>query len=125
MDGYTVNIVNVSKDISRIDRVKLKDTLRCISLADATKTGSIVIDVDYYAELEIHNPRSQQQKEYNKYVIVGKNGERYITGSKSLMESLISIMQEFEGSDEEYEVEVYRLPSKNRQGAEFLTCSLV
>ena len=40
-------------------------------------------------------------------------------------EQFKAIVDEMGDTDEEYEVEVYRLPSKNYKGKEFLTCSIV
>ena len=79
---------------------------------------------DFYVILDIHNDHSED-KDYVKYVIVSKEGTKYVTGSESFFSSFKAIVDEMGGTGEEYEVEVYRLPSKNYKGKEFLTCSIV
>lgn len=124
MRGYSVEIVEVSKDLTAKERLQIKDTTDCIKLDNATQEDDVVIDVDYYAELSIHNENAED-KDYANYVIVDKAGHRYITGSQSFMDSFLNIFNEMENSNEEWKLKVYRMPSKNRQGKDFITCSVI
>lgn len=124
MTGYSVKIVNASKELSAKERVALKDTTNAIALDEATQGGNVLIEPDFYVELAVHNEKSED-KDYTKYIIVDKNGNKYVTGSESLITAFIDIVDEMAGSDEEYGIEVYRMPSKNYKGKEFLTCSIV
>lgn len=124
MEGYNVNIRYVSKEISAKERVMLKDTTNAISLDEATQNGKLIIEPAYYAVLDVHNEKSED-KDYVKYIIVDKAGTKFVTGSESFYTSFRSIMDEMLDCDEEYSIEVYRLPSKNYKGKEFITCSVV
>lgn len=124
MEGYSVKIREVSKDITAKERVMLKDTTNAISLDDVTKDAKFVFEPGYYAILDVHNDKSED-KDYVKYIIVDKAGTKLVTGSESFFTSFKSIMEEMDGCDEEFSIEVYRMPSKNYKGKEFITCSVV
>lgn len=124
MTGYFVKIVNASKELSARDRVAVKDTTNAIALDDATKDGPLVIAIDYYVELAVHNEKSED-KDYKKYVVVDKSGNKFVTGSESFFTAMLEIMDEMTGAGEDFEIQVYRMPSKNYKGKEFLTCSIV
>lgn len=124
MTGFEAKIREASKELSAKERVKFKDTTNAVQLDEATKDNTLRIAPDFYVILDIHNEHSED-KDYVKYVIVSKEGTKYVTGSESFFSAFKSIVDEMGGTDEEYEVEVYRLPSKNYKGKEFLTCSIV
>ena len=124
MEGYSVNIREVSRSITAKERVMLKDTTNAISLDEVTQEAKFVFEPDYYAILEVHNEKSED-KNYIKYVIVDKAGTKLVTGSESFFTSFKSIMDEMAGCDEEFSIEAYRMPSKNYKGKEFITCSIV
>lgn len=124
MTGYSAKIVNASKELSARDRVAVKDTTNAIGLDDATKDSPLVIAVDYYVELAVHNEKSED-KDYKKYVVVDKSGNKFVTGSESFFSAMLEIMDEMSDSGEDFEIQVYRMPSKNYKGKEFLTCSIV
>ena len=124
MTGYNVKVTNSSKELSARERVAVKDTTNAIPLDEATKTGELVIDVDYFVELAVHNEKSPD-KDYKKYVVVSKDGNKYVTGSQSFFTAFTEIFDEMNESGEDYSISVYRVPSKNYKGKEFLTCSIV
>lgn len=124
MTGFEAKIREASKQLSAKERVKFKDTTNAVQLDEATKDEPLRIAPDFYVILDIHNDHSED-KDYVKYVIVSKEGTKYVTGSESFFSSFKAIVDEMGGTGEEYEVEVYRLPSKNYKGKEFLTCSIV
>lgn len=124
MEGYSVNIQFASKELSAKQRVMLKDTTNAISLDEATQGAPLVIDPDFYVTLAVHNEKAED-KNYLKHVIVDKAGTKYVTGSESFFSSFRGIMDEMVDTDEEFQIQVYRMPSKNYKGKEFLTCSIV
>lgn len=124
MTGYSVKIENTSREISAKERVQLKDTTDCVRLDKATMEGPVVIKVDFFAELGIHNEKSED-KDYKNYIVVGDDGTRYVTGSESFWSSFNNIMEEMEDCDEDWELKIYRMPSKNRSGKDFITCSVL
>lgn len=124
MEGYSVQILTTSKELSAKERIQLKDTTDSIKLDKATQTAEVIIDVDMFAELLVHNDKADD-KEYNTYVIVDKDGTRYTTGSPSFWSSFMNIYEEMKDETEAWELKVYRMPSKNREGKDFLTCSVI
>lgn len=121
MEGYSATIINASKEISKKEQVQLKDTGDCVQL-DTVCNEPVLIDVDFYVVLQIHNEKSDT-KDYDKLVIKDKNGTKYITGSQAFMSSFLDIMNEMEDYDEEFQIKAYKLPSKNFSQP-FLTCSV-
>ena len=121
---YSVTVKEVSKELTHKERVQITDLTDCVKLDAATQEGPVLIDLDYYAVLEIHNEKSTD-KDYENYVVADTDGTRYSTGSKSFFNNLVDICEEMQGSDETWQVKAYRMPSKNRQGKDFITCSIV
>lgn len=122
---YNVTITEVSKDLTHKERVQLMDTTSAIRLDKATADGEeVIIDPDFWAVLSIHNEKSDD-KEYDNYLIVDKGGVRYVTGSKAFWSSFTDIMDEMAGSDEDFKIRVYRSPSKNYSGKDFITCEII
>lgn len=124
MTGYSVKILYCSKELTARDRVAIKDTTNAISLDEATKASNVTIDIDYYAKLGVHNEHSED-KDYEKYIIVAKDGTKYVTGSTSFLTAMEEIVDEMADSGEAFQIVAYRMPSKNYKGKEFLTCSIV
>ena len=125
MTGYSVKVVECTKDLTAKERVKIKDTTNAIRLDEATKSGSIVIAYDYHAVLAIHNEKLDDP-DYRQYIVVDKAGNKYVTGSESFFTAMTEIVDEMSAVGEtDYELEVYRMDSKNYKGKQFITCSIV
>lgn len=125
MEGYTVTIKETSKDLTARERLMMKDRSNATPLDSAVTVDTpLVIIPDSYAVLSIHN-ESSDNPDYEKYMIVDKNGQKYITGSVNFWNSFKSIWDEMSKEDEEFQIEVYKLESKNYKGKQFLTCSII
>lgn len=124
MNGYNVSIAYASKDLTPKERVMIKDTGNAVSIDQATSTGNLGINVDFYVVLAVHNEKSDN-KDYKKYVLIDKDGTKYVTGSDSFYDAFTDIYDELKDSGEELTIEVYKSPSKNYSGKSFITCSLV
>lgn len=122
--NYSVTVAYCSKDLTAKERVQIKDTTDCTKLDTATLEGNVLINVDFYAQLNIHNEKSED-KDYSTYVVVDKDGTRYVTGSASFWSSFTSICDEMKEETEPWAIKVFRMPSKNRAGKDFITCSLI
>lgn len=123
-NNFSVTIVSVSKEINAKERIQLKDTTSAIKLDKATQEEPVLINVDYYAELSIHNEKSED-KDYTQYIVVDKSGEKYVTGSPSFWDSFMNIVAEMADYDDAWAIKAYRMPSKNREGKDFITCSVI
>lgn len=125
MEGYTVTIKETSKDLTARERLMMKDRSNATPLDSAVTVDTpLVIIPDSYAVLSIHN-ESSDNPDYEKYMIVDKNGQKYITGSVNFWNSFKSIWDEMSKENEEFQIEVYKLESKNYKGKQFLTCSII
>lgn len=124
MTGYKATIRYSTKELSPKEKIMYKDTTKCISLDTATQSESVFIDVDMAVVLDIHNEKSDN-KDYTKYVIVDKDGNRYVTGSESFWSAFESIYEELSDAGiDDFQIVAYRMPSKNYQGRDFITCAL-
>lgn len=123
MEGYSVEIKECSKELSKKERVMLKDTSSALRLDELTKQSEVELIVDYFAILDIHNDKSED-KDYLNYVVVSKDGKKYITGSNSFFNSFMNIYSEMRDETEPWTLIVYRKESKNRPGKDFISCSL-
>ena len=123
MNGYSVSIKESSRELTAKQRIALKDTTNAVKLDEATQVEPVIINVDMYAILAIHNEKSENP-DYDNYVVVDKNGTKYVTGSASFWSSFMDIFTEMEGEDEAWTLKVYRVPSKNYKGKDFITCSI-
>ena len=123
MKDYEVKIAASSRDLTARERLMFKDTSNAIRLDEATAKGAIVITPVAYAVLEIHNEKGDD-KDYNNYVVVDSEGDKYVTGSSSFWKAFEDIWDEMSGENEPFEIEIYRLESKNYKGKQFITCSI-
>ena len=130
MKGYTSTVREVSKEIRVKEKIMLKDTSNAKSIDILTQEASfnnekVLIDVDYYAILDIHNEKSDN-KDYINFIIVDKSGNKYVTGSESFITTFTDIYNEMKGAGEEnITIEIYRKESKNYKGKDFIICSIV
>ena len=124
MEGYKVTVRYASLDnLSARERIMLKDTSDCVSLDSATTEGIVTLKPEFYAVLDVHNEYAKDDKDYTQYIVVDADGTKYITGSESFYSSFIDIAEEMD--NEPYEIKVYRKPSKNYSGKDFITCSII
>lgn len=125
MEGYSVKISYSSIELTAKDKIKLKDTTNAKSIDELTQESSLIIDYAYHVILNVHNEKSDN-KDYTKVVVVDTNGNKFVTGSNSFLESLTGIVEEMkEAGESNFEIEVYRRDSKNYKGKQFITCSIV
>ena len=123
MNGYSVSIKESSRELTAKQRIALKDMTGALRLDEATQVEPVIINVVMYAILAIHNEKSENP-DYVNYIVVDKNGTKYVTGSASFWSSFMDIFTEMEGEDEAWTLKVYRVPSKNYKGKDFITCSI-
>ena len=122
--NYAVNIVETSKELSAKERIAIKDTGDAIKLDTACEGDAITFTPESYAILAIHNEKSDNV-DYENYVITDTEGTRYVTGSKSFFSASKNIWDEMANETEEWALKCYKLDSKNYNGKQFLTCSIV
>ena len=123
---YNTKIRYSSKELSAKERIILKDTGNATKIDTLLEDGPIEVSVDYYAIVDVHNEKAKQDKDYAQIVIADKDGNKFTSGSSSLIEAISDIADEL--ADEgitEFTISIFRKPSKNYTGKYFITCSLV
>lgn len=123
MSNYKCTVEYSSKPLSPREKLKVMDTTGAIKLDNALKDGSIRIAPDYYAVLHIENEKSND-KTYRNYIVVDKDGEKYVTGSDSFFRTFSELFDVMADTGEDYEIDIFTRPSKNYAG-NFITCSIV
>ena len=121
--AYSASIKESSRELTVKERIMLKDTTSAVKLDQATQVEDIHISVDSYAILNIHNDKATPT-DYENYIILDKNGTKYVTGSQSFWNAFMDIFTEMENEPEEWSIRVYRHPSKNYSGKDFITCAI-
>ena len=125
MADYTVTIKESSKELSPRERIRIKDITNAIQLDEATSDGNFIFSPESYAILSIHNEKSEKDKDYTKYIFIDYSGNKFVTGSESFFKSFQEIWNEMKDSGEEYQIDCYKVASKNYKGKSFLTCSIL
>lgn len=127
MADYSVKVVESSKELTNKETVMFKDLSDAINLSEFIdeSNGAVIIDVDSFVHLSIHNERAKdgQNKDYDNYVIVDKKGTRYYTGSNSFWTSFDDIWNDMYDCNEEWRLKVYKKQSKGKK--DFITCSVI
>lgn len=128
--NYSAIITESSRELSARERVMFKDTQNAVSInelaEEAHKGGAkaFIEGIAGYVVLDIHNDKSDD-KDYKNYLIIDKDGQKYVTGSQAFWNSFKSIYDEMAGETEPWSIEINLLPSKNYKGKNVLTCSLI
>lgn len=125
--AYEASIKESSKELTTREKIKLKDLSNSVNLDALTQQeGKVIIDVDFYVILSVHNEKSKERPDYENIVVVDKGGNKFNTGSESFIRALTDIMDELADAGEtDCTIEVYRKESKNYAGRDFITCSIV
>lgn len=122
---FSAKIIETSKELTKKQEVILKQLTDAIKLDKATSfEEDVIIDVDSYAVLSVHNDKAEDP-DYTTYVIIDKNGQKYTTGSPSFWSAFMDIFEDMAGSGEEWQLKVFKLPSRNREGKDFITCTII
>lgn len=126
---FNVTIASTSKaELTPRERIMLKDTSDAQGLDELVADDtSIIISPIGYAVLEVHNDKAKGDKDYEQYLILDSNGNKYTTGSSAFWNSFKDIWDEMniEETGESFDLKVYRKPSKNYSGKSFITCSIM
>lgn len=127
MEGYSVKITSTSKELSAKEKVRIKDFSNAAQLDDVIQGDShFLLDYDYHADMDVHNDRTKnEKKDYKKRVIVDKAGNAFVTGSESFMTAMDDVLAEMDGADEEFQLDCYKVDSKNFAGKQFITCTVI
>lgn len=128
--NYSATIVDSSRELTARERVMFKDTQNAISMNDfaeqakAENGKAIIENVKDFVHITVHNEKSDD-KDYDNYLVIDANGEKYVTGSQAFWNSFKSIYDEMKNESEPWGIQLNLIPSKNFKGKNVLTCSLI
>lgn len=122
--SYKSTVVESSRELTFKERVKLGNLSDAIVLGTAAEVEPVTIDVDCWVIVHIENDKSDD-KEYDNFVIISKDGTMYYTGSESFWTSFTPIWEAAcDHPEEQWQLVVNARPSKNRQGKTYLDCTI-
>jgi hypothetical protein len=122
-ETFNTKIKESSRDLTKREMVILKDISSANKLDEAvTDDGYLLIQPVAYAIVAVHNDKSDT-KDYDNYVIICADGEKYATGSQPFWNSFKDIWDEMK-DEPDWELKVYRRESRNYKGKYFITCAL-
>ena len=127
--NYSATITESSRALSPKERVMFKDLANAQNLNEFTKEAIAsgvkpIVHVKDYAIVSVHNEASED-KDYNNYLLIDNEGNKYYTGSVSFWNKFMKIYKEMSTVEEEWAIELSLVPSRKYVGKEALTCSLV
>lgn len=123
---YRSEIVETSMtNMSKVEQIAMKDVGDCILLETYVNEndGEVIIEPKDYALLHVENDRSES-KEYDVLILVDSGGTKFKTGSQSFFNAFMDIYNDLK-DETGWSIKVYGKPSKNYNGKNFLTCSVV
>ncbi len=131
--NYKVTIEETSKELTKLEKIALKDVSNALKLDEILESipdDSFNIEVAAYVVLAVHNEavRNGENTDYNQFLILAKDGQKYVTSSKTFWNAFSDIAEELTDeleSGEGFTISVYRRPSRNFAGKYFITCSIV
>lgn len=124
-EDYSAKITYSTRALTVREKIKFKRAIDVVKLDEETKAEPVQIDVDVALSVKVHNEKSES-KDYERYIVVDKDGTIYTTGSESFWRSFLDIFEELtDAGEEECIIKVVRIPSKNYVGRDFLNCQLV
>ena len=128
--NYSATILESSRELTAREKVMFKDTQNAISMNEfaeqAKEQGgkAIIENVKDFVRIQIHNEKSED-KEYDNYIVVAENGDKYVTGSQAFWNAFMDIYNEMKDETEPWGIQLNLIPSKNYKGKNVLTCSLI
>ena len=125
---------------SSLEKIRGTERLRYTNFAGMVQLDDIIsddgvktaLDITGYVECHVHNDKSDTP-EYDKLVLIAKDGELYLTGSDSFKRGFIEIFEALTGDfvedgiapqDRVYPILAFKAPSKNIKGKTFLCCAV-
>lgn len=124
--NYSVTISEASTEFKGKALLKVTDMMASASLNEVVKPDqALILHVTDYAVVDIHNDSAKGDKDYKQYILIDDNGDTYRTGSAAFYRSFKEIWDAMVDSDEQWELKVYKVPSKNYKGKDVILCTVV
>ena len=125
---YSATVTSASRDLTAREKLQVTDTNALTPLRESvkqTEDNKLTVQPAGWIIVDVYNEKAEGDTEYKQYIIEDSTGMMFYTGSETFFNSFMQIWEVMKDEGEDYEIEVYEVPSKNRQGQFFLTCSIV
>lgn len=129
--NYESSITFSSRDLSPIEKIKLKDLTATVALDDELKSipeHKLTFTPELVVVVSVHNPKAKSNTDYDTLVFTdSETGVRYRTSSTSFKLAVLDIMNDLIAADinpNTVPLVAYTRPSKNFTGKDFLTCAI-
>ena len=129
--NYESSITFASRDLSPIEKIKLKDLTATVALDDELKSTpdhKLTFTPELVVVVSVHNPKAKSNTDYETLVFTdSETGVLYRTSSTSFKSAVLDIMNDLLAADispNTVPLVAYTRPSKNFTGKEFLTCAI-
>lgn len=132
---YTVTVINSSFEKLRgIDKLRYTNfsAMRQMDELVPEDGTKVALEIVGFVQSHIHNGQCENS-EYDKMVLIGKDGELYVTGSDSFATSFIEIHDALTAdfidddipmNERVYPIIAFKVPSNNIKGKTFLCCGV-
>lgn len=121
---YSSEIIASMKSLSGKEKVRFKDLTASKKLdEEVTEDTSLLVALDNYIKLHVHNSKSENP-DYDVMIVIDKEGNSYYTSSETFMRALEGVINDMKDETEEWGIEVVKKPSSNFKGKFFLTCTV-
>lgn len=124
---YNVTIVESSRKLTAREKLKFTDVSPMVHLDSVCAddgTRFILSAPAAWAQVNVEN-NAAENPNYTVYVVQSKDGTLYMTSSESFWTAFRQVFDTMAGEEEEYDIEVFKTPSKNYKGKCFLSCSIL
>lgn len=123
---YSATVVESNKELTAKQRIMLKDISAARNINDILKeVPELILDIDLIAAIDVHNEQAKDNEDYTVYSMIDVEGERYQTSSESFYQQYMDIFNEMQGSEESWQIKVYKQQSANDATKSFITCTIV
>lgn len=133
MTGYKAVVAGSRKKLTAKERIAIKSLADTVELNDAVQNDTgVMINLDNVVTVQVHNEKSDN-KDYNKYVYIDKDGTKYVSGSEPLYTAIDDIMDDITDAiadgemseEDDIMIKVIKKESDNYKGQMFLTAVLI
>lgn len=125
--SYEVKIISQSRELSKIEQVMIATNaakkLEELVPEAGTNQSFILEGITGYAEVEIHNERATENKDYTRLIIFTDDKRCFYTGSPTFRDNFKKIYEPMQG-ETGWGIECFKGSSQKYKGKSFMSCNL-
>ena len=123
---YKALITNYYNELTKMERYKATVLTDAMPINDYTKESDLRIKLKNVVSLEVESDKADPPK-YTSYVYIDSEDNYYTSGSETLYNAIETIWDNFAENGkmpDDVTVRIFRRPSKNHKGLDFLTATV-